>query len=190
MRKCSTLSLREPSVSLLRWYIVAVILALLSAPQTKRFSFSLHYSMKTKPRFLGSGVPQDWWGVTSSQTWQANWNWSKSTSSPRGGGSGRVTGLLTQRKREYALTQVPVIASAFHCTLLSYSVVNEGSGLCLLCLHSSHTHWDFRTENRTVTKLEFALLNHTDSLHNSESEPTRIAFQCNWLCSKCMSEWL
>lgn len=89
-----------------------------------------------------------------------------------------MTGLLTQRKREYALTQVPVIASAFHCTLLSYSVVDEGSGLCLLCLHSSHTHQDFRTENQAVTKLEFALLN-TASLHNSESEPTRIAFQYN-----------
>lgn len=79
----------------------------------------LYYSMRTKPRFSGSGGLQDWWGATDSQMWQANWNWSKSTSSLRGDGSGRVTGLLTQRKREYASTKVPVMPSAFYCTFLT-----------------------------------------------------------------------
>ena len=60
------------------------------------------YSMRTKRRFSGSGGLQGWWGATDSQTWPANWNWSRSTSSLRADGSGRVTGLLTPRKREYA----------------------------------------------------------------------------------------
>lgn len=40
-----------------------------------------------------------------------------------------------------------------------------------------------RTENGTLSKLKFDLLNHTASLHNSESELTRITFQYSLLFS-------
>lgn len=61
-----------------------------------------------------------------------------------------------------------------------YSVVSKGSGIRLLCLHTSHTHRDLRPESRTVSP-SWNL--HTSSLRNSESEATRITYQHNLIFS-------
>lgn len=70
-----------------------------------------------------------------------------------------------------------------HCSIILCSAEQVGYVCPLLFAFLSYPTWFKKRKSDCVNNLEFTLLNHTASLHNSESEPTRITFQHNLIFS-------